>query len=551
MKGLLTIATLLFIFCNISANAQNNNQIQWGWSDIYGNSYNSVANRLEVQDGFMYVAGQFKGELQIQGDTLLSSPTVGRPFVAKFDTNGVLQWAKRLDWGNYINSMRIDSNGDVRILCDHGLIVIYSALNGTPKTYYGLPDAISGGVGTVSDEFVLDFELDASDNMYVLSRKEEFQTGSCYSKVTVYQTPNDTISSVLWSDTIELGIFPSWSGPKTLSLDSNNNVYISGMTDGITLSLSAGEVTGTLGMPELFALKYSPTGSVEWLNTNTSMSTEIMQSAINMVDSSMYLTGYHFLEEVYYGDTISVDTTNQTQIVLLKYDLNGNHLWSRGYPLATKSLKTFPNASWGALGNEVQITDAGDVYFRGSFTGSIIFANDTLVEDTSTVILGYLADDVFIAKLDPNGNPTWGKYAGNSGGVGNESGDFWVDPVTDNIHFVGYWADTNNLLKNTTPNDALKQIFVAREGGPSTVNVEEIQHRKVRLLVYPNPSEGIFRVSKAVNVGNFDFQVLDMKGRVLLSGVLEKPLEMIDLSHFQSGFYFLKTGLGTMKLIKQ
>lgn len=551
MKMLQTITILLLLLLSVSVKAQNNNEIQWGWSDVYGNSYNSVANRLEVKDGFMYVAGEFKGELQIQGDTLLSSPTVGRPFVAKFDTNGVLQWATRLDWGNFINSLRIDSDGDVRILCDYGLMVIYNALDGTPITYYGIPDAISGGVGTVSDEYVLDFELDDADNMYILSRKEEFQTGSCYSKVTVYSTPYDTIINALWSDTIELGIFPSWSGPKTMSLDSNNNVYVSGMTDGITLSLNAGEVTGTWGMPELFALKYSPTGNIEWLNTNISMSTEIMQSAINMVDSSMYLTGYHFMEEVYHGDTITVDTTNQTQIVLLKYDLDGNHVWSRGYPLATKSVKTFPNASWGALGNEVQITDAGDVYFRGSFTGSIIFANDTLVEDTSTVLLGYLADDMFIAKLDPNGNPIWGKYVGNSGGVGNETGDFWVDPSTDNIHFVGYWADTNNLLKNTTPIDALKQIFVAREGGPSTVNVDEIHHEKVRLLVYPNPSEGIFRVSKAVNAGNFEYQVVDMKGRLLLSGTLKKPLETIDLSHFQSGVYFLQTPVGSTKLIKQ
>lgn len=552
MKNAQIITLFVALLCTQQVQAQTNNEINWGWSDVYGNSYNSIANHLAVKDGFMYVAGHFKGELQIQGDTLLSSPTSGRPFVAKFDTNGVLIWARHMDWGNTVLKLQIDLNGDIRILCDHGLIVVYNAINGLPITYYDIPESVTDTYGQYSDELVLDFLLDSADMMYVLSLKNDIQSGLSYNRISVYATPNDTISNLVWTDTFQLGISFGFAGPQNLSLDNSNNIYISGLTDGVSLSLNGGNISGTFtGSPEMFLLKYDVSGNVDWLTTNPIMTTQTTHSAINGMDSSFYVTGYHFMEEVYHGDTISVDTTNHTQIVLLKYDLDGNYLWAKGFPLDSRSLKTFPNASWGALGNEVQITDAGDVYLRGGFTGSIVFANDTLVEDTSVVLLGYICDDVFIAKLDPNGNPIWGKYAGNSGGDGIETGDFWVDPETGYIHFVGYWADTNNLLKSSTPDDALKQIFIAKEGGPSAVSIEEIQHDNIRLLVYPNPSRGLFHISKAVNAENYEYQIVNMHGQLLMRGKLEKPLVTVDLSDFDNGVYFLQTPIGTTKLVRR
>jgi hypothetical protein len=235
----------------------------------------------------------------------------------------------------------------------------------------------------------------------------------------------------------------------------------------------------------------------------------------------------------------------------MKFDLEGNNEWAKAFPLESKTLKTYPNASWGAMGSDLQISDSGYVYMKGSFTGSIVFHNDTLVEDTTSVIVNMIADDVFIAKLDPNGNPLWGKYAGNMGGQGLETGDFYVDPAQDILYLVGYWAAANNLNKMATPTNNAKYIFLGKEGEPSTVNISEIEAEDYALLVYPNPSAGTYYVSKPPSTGQLNYQVVDIHGKVILDGQLKTNMEVIDLSNVSKGMYFLHTEVGLIKLLKE
>lgn len=166
-------------------------------------------------------------------------------------------------------------------------------------------------------------------------------------------------------------------------------------------------------------------------------------------------------------------------------------------------------------------------------------------------MIGQLADDVFIAKLDMNGNPIWGKYAGNAGGLGLETGDFWVDPVDDILYFVGYWAAANNLNKMSSPTNSVKSIFLGKEGEPNSASITEINSDNFSMLIYPNPSDGIYYISKLVNVGDIDYHVLDIQGNLILSGKMKNNKEYIDLSDFSSGLYLFRTNFGSTKLLKR
>jgi hypothetical protein len=53
------------------------------------------------------------------------------------------------------------------------------------------------------------------------------------------------------------------------------------------------------------------------------------------------------------------------------------------------------------------------------------------------------------------------------------------------------------------------------------------------LLIYPNPSDGVFQISTALTHENWT--VLDLNGRVVVSGVGSN----IDLSNFDAGVYLL------------
>ncbi|MFT6922835.1 MAG: hypothetical protein ACJA1C_001842 [Crocinitomicaceae bacterium] len=550
-KGI--VVWIVFLVCTTVSMAQQNNEIQWAWSNTYGNgNANSIANHLEVDDSSnMYIAGVFRGELIVQTDTIYGNPNEDRVFVAKFDSLGTLQWIRKIDWGYYVNQIRLDSDNDLRVLCNAGVMIVYNGMNGVPITYYGVPNSISDSNSATPFGVVIDFKLDAADNVYFLSRFEDMNTFETSSYVAVFASPNDTISGLIWEDYINIG-FMGPAGPGGLALDDGNNVYVTGTTDFAVLSLVGVDVVST-PQPgvELFAVKYNTQGDAIWLTTDEMGFAEVMATEVNTVDSSLYISGYTVIDEVFFGDTLLLDSTNQQQIYLMKFDLEGNNEWAKAFPLETKSLKNFVGASWGAMGTDIQLSDSGYVYLKGSFTGSIIFYNDTLVEDTSSVIVGSISDDAFIAKLDQNGNPIWGKYAGNQGGQGLETGDFYVDAAQDVLYLVGYWAAPNNLFKMATPTNSVKNIFLGKEGEPSSVSVEEISAEGITLLVYPNPSTGVYHVSKPPNTGSFEYSVIDIQGNLVLSGALIKNMESIDLTDMSNGMYFLKTELGSMKMLKQ
>ena len=102
-----------------------------------------------------------------------------------------------------------------------------------------------------------------------------------------------------------------------------------------------------------------------------------------------------------------------------------------------------------------------------------------------------------------------------------------------------------------TPTNSIKQIFLGKEGEPSTVDVAEIKAEKFTLLVYPNPTTGEFYLSKPNNIANINYHVLNIHGNVILSGILSEDKERIDLTDFSSGMYFLRTDFGSTKLLKR
>ncbi len=544
----LTTSVLLSTFIIAQSN-QSTTVVDWAWTNVYGNQANSVANHVVVDDSLnLYVSGTFSGTMIVENDTIYAPVNDNRVFVSRFDQYGNLDWIRRIDWGNYVNMIRLGADNDLYVLCNSNTMIVYDGFSGQPVTYYNLPNP-SGNTQVVQD-----FEIDASNNMYVVTQLEDNTNWVAYCNVSAYSVSGGSISTTLWAKDFAIGTAPLDGIVRSIALDTNNNVYISGTSSGYQLDLSGGTITGTPGAPgyHLFAAKYDAQGDALWLDTLPTFYTEQFGLEVNTMDNSLYMTGYQITNEIFYTDTLAMDTTNQQQIYLVKYDLDGNYNWSKAFPLATKTQKTYPNASWGASGTHLSLTDSGYVYLKGIFTGSIIFESDTLVEDTTTVVLGSIADDVFIAKLDPNGNPLWGKYAGNSGGIGYETGGFWIDSENDIMYLVGYYTDSNNVNKSSmSPTSSVKNIFIGREGEPNVASFSEIPYSGNTLLVYPNPSSGVYYVSKTSQTGNIRYQILDIRGNIMTAGTLKANKEAIDLSEFAPGMYFLTTDQGSVKLLKE
>jgi len=69
--------------------------------------------------------------------------------------------------------------------------------------------------------------------------------------------------------------------------------------------------------------------------------------------------------------------------------------------------------------------------------------------------------------------------------------------------------------------------------------------------IFPNPSKNIFTVEHEMLENEQKFQVTDVLGKEIVSGVLGELQTNIDLSHVQSGMYFLNIHNKSYRLIKE
>ncbi|MFN5032294.1 MAG: T9SS type A sorting domain-containing protein, partial [Flavobacteriia bacterium] len=67
-------------------------------------------------------------------------------------------------------------------------------------------------------------------------------------------------------------------------------------------------------------------------------------------------------------------------------------------------------------------------------------------------------------------------------------------------------------------------------------------------VIYPNPTSGNLTVKSAVSIG--DFELLDLNGKVVLSGISHKSEMELDISALKRGFYIFKSTYFNSKVLK-
>ena len=157
-----------------------------------------------------------------------------------------------------------------------------------------------------------------------------------------------------------------------LSTDDDNNVYLAGATDGY----GAGSL-------DLLLLKLDAEGSLLWQKTWGGAEDE--RGDFLSIDGSgnVYVT----------GRTRSFGA-GSSDVILLKYDLDGNSLWQ----------KTWGGSSWDD-GRAVAIDETGNAYVTGR-TSSFGIGNYT---------------DIFLLKFDPGGSLLWQNLWGGNDADGNSA----------------------------------------------------------------------------------------------------------------------------------
>lgn len=305
------------------------------------------------KDDNIYVTGQYIGWIDLDGIILPDDGGCEEFFIAKYDKNGTILWAKHA-YGIYMVSghdLVIDSNDDVIVtgsyghhnfsgFADFGPVRLNSP--GGNQIFYAkydkngnfiwAKDAGSPIIG--GQERGNGITIDDQDNFLVtgnfsgIANFDNIQV-TCRGDRDVFLAKYNSNNNIEWVKT-----YGGNSRDESLDvlLDDVNHVYVTGLfTDN--LIYDNGQVQG-IGDWDIFLLKCDYDGNVLWAKVAGGTGTDAGQKITFDADGNLYLIGY--FENLATFENIQISSSNGSASFLAKYNTDGELIWVQSLGLCKK-----------------------------------------------------------------------------------------------------------------------------------------------------------------------------------------------------------------------
>jgi len=267
-------------------------------------------------------------------------------------------------------------------------------------------------LGTSSSDHGYGVTMDSSNNLYVVGTTDGGLDNNTYSGGTgsdIVLVKYNFSGTYQWTQ--QLGTSSSDSG-QGVTVDSSNNIYVTGFTEG---GLDGNTNSGG---QDIFLVKYNSSGTKQWTKQlGTSGRDEGNGVTVDSSDN-IYVTG--FTE----GGLDNNTNAGGFDLFLVKYNSSGVKQW-------TKQLGT---SSGGDLGRGVTVDSSDNIYVTGSTFGGL---------DGNTNWGGH---DIFLVKYNSSGTKQWTQQFGNlyrnigSGVTVDSYGNVYVTGNTEG----GLYGNTNS-----------------------------------------------------------------------------------------------------------
>jgi len=389
------------------------------WAKRAGGAGTGDAGTAVAVDGSgnIYVTGTFQGTatfgLGEANQTALVSAGSDDIFLARYDSNGLLQWAKRaggsgLDRGA---SIAVDGSGD---------IYVTGFFQGTAT--FGVGEANQTALTSAG-----------SDDIFLAQY--------------------DSTGTLQWAKRAGGTGLDRGAG---IAVDDLGNSYVTGWFNG-TATFGLGEANQTAlvsaGSDDIFIAQYDSTGLLQWAGRAGSTGQD--QGVGIAVDGggNSYLTGY-FNGAAVFGPGQASQTTlvsaGDRDPFVAQYDSSGLLQWVKraGGTGADRSFS-------------ITVDESGNVYVSGLFQGTATFG---LGEANQTALTSAGSDDIFVAQYDSTGLLQWAKRAG---GTGSDGGLGIAVDGLGNSYVTGWFSSAATFGLGEANQTALtsaggRDIFVAQ-----------------------------------------------------------------------------------------
>ena len=345
--------------------------------------------------GNIYVAGAVMANYTYWFDSIRldsnADGNVAYGYVAKMNSDGNWMWVTKAGNASMTSggkTMGLDSNGNIYL---------------------------TGSIGSTTGSWFGPWRLDANGN---------------YSDIFVAKLSSDG-NTWLWAKRAGANgnVAPSLTGEaaRAIAVDSSGNSYITGsFQTGATFDNIIPD--SNLGSNNIYVAKIDTLGNWLWVTTAKGVASNLSSTNYGAgitagSDGNYYVTGI-FDNNLMFG-TNRVDYNGlPPNTFVAKISPDGNWLWAKGTGNGTAQ----------ATPSDIVLGSDGNYFVRGGFSSIVQFGSTTLTAVGST--------DIFIAKMDPNGNWLKAKQAG--GPIGTMLGAEIVTDPNNNIYASGGFNSGNS-----------------------------------------------------------------------------------------------------------
>jgi hypothetical protein len=325
--------------------------------------------------GNVYMAGEFTG-LADFGTELLTDAGSGDVVVAKYAKDGTFRWAVRAGGTGIDDAQAItaDGSGNVYITGQFTGTATFGAFDlvsaGSQDIYVAKYDS-NGTVlwarraGGTSFESGLGLASDDAGNVVVTgSFRDSFMYGSTQltsaGAADIFVARYDPAGNVAWarqagSTTGDLG--------HGVAMDASSRAVVTGGFEG-TVQFGTNTLVSA-GARDVFVAMYDAAGNVVWAQRGGGASYDLGSAAAGDGSGNTYVTGYFADSAVFGADTL-MDAGNG-DLFLVEYDPSGNVI------MAERAGGT----DWES-GEDIDTDPSGNVVVAGFFRGTSVFGSTSL-----------------------------------------------------------------------------------------------------------------------------------------------------------------------------
>ena len=454
------------------------------WAQRAGGTAVDYGNGIAMDaSGNSYVIGKFASTNASFGTVVL---TGGGLFVAKYDANGNVGWARRIgtslgaSFHNLLTyNIAADASGNVYVGGTFALstlsfenITLANGETGNFDLFLAKYDTngtlawarTAGGPGGSDNIRLHSLAVDGSGNVYF--------TGDYFwaaplgltnlppdGTVGFYTAMFDAAGSPVWVR--ETAVLPPYRPgpclPLAITLDKAGGYFVAGQFSTPTITFGGTTLTNA-GYADLFVVRYDSAGEVLWAKEAASASYDYFIGLAADSAGSCYLTGFcNPAGPVSIGGSV---VTNATAF-LAKFDPAGNVAWCR------EPVVFGPEPLLMGRPSRLVADASGNTCLLGQFLTTAAFDSITLTNQALDASGIFEYPSFFLEELDPNGQVIWAKqFAGGNQSSTIPSQDVQAGLAVDrsgNLGITGFMSISNAPFDNFTLSTAGDQdVFVTR-----------------------------------------------------------------------------------------